>query len=695
MATYNRIGDVKTLGTEAIAFSGGGCIGKTRRTQPASPSAYRPTSSLKEIMHIEKVCVTPLEEERRIDVGPAKSKTDATFASWLTDVGRHFATTGLDSIAYVITGGLNKDSFDFVKAHAADNAITPDVFQATIESTFQEHNLFKDWGSVTMAQIKIFEEAMLAGNHHVDISNSDYASRFLRGSVGVTLRERIDRELSPDVSATRLLFYIIRKLQAVSSTSSRQLISELQGLRLSKFSGHHVSECAQAIHNLCTKINGLGETHVPSDLPMLVVQCFDSTDVKTFDLEVTKLETDLDEDLTKHSVDDILTKLTDKFDKLVNTNRWPSLQANPKSSSVSGFAVQLANMTKELHEVRSSLGNSKSFDSGCRYCKATDHEIAECPILAQKNRGKGSRNWTKIRPADGEPETKTVTEGGVTSTAKFCSVCRRWRIDEKAHTTSEHVRRNPVTSAPAPTAAAPAPAPTATSSIVGHTLAPEGASGSARPSVSFDLYGFAFLPLELDSDNDTDSEDMPQLMIRPPNDSSDSDSDDDNESIPDLVLRDSHEASTEFLQLFFESHSSEELTDVSDDPVSSEGASIAPEGASIAPEGDVDKDTNEEAVASTTDGPIYGPLEELDSDNGANYMKITDIFYMLRALFLIVPETMILIGILVFVVLDTLWPKHHDPDPNRWWETTDSWNTLWDEVHAGFWDHPKGSAGRI
>jgi hypothetical protein len=375
MPTYRRIGDAKTLGTETIAFSGGGCLASTKCKQPASPSAFRPTASLKEIMHIEKVCITPLDEERCIDIGPAKSKTSATFASWLTDTRRHFTTTGLDSVAFVMTGAtLDEVTFDFVKAQAANSALTTAVFEAGIEATLAEHNLFEDWGSITEAQVKIFKKAMIAGNYHVDMSNSDYASRFLCGSVGPTLRERIYRDLPADVSATRLLFYITRKLQAVSSTSSRQLVSELQVLRLSTFAGYHVSECAQAIHDLCTKLTGLGKIHVPAHLSMLVVQCFNSTDIKTFDLEVTKLETDLDEDLTMHTVDNILTKLTDKFDLLFTTKRWTPLEA--KASTASGFAVQLANVTKELQEVRSSIGNSSKLvtigSEGCRYCKATD-----------------------------------------------------------------------------------------------------------------------------------------------------------------------------------------------------------------------------------------------------------------------------------------------------------------------------------
>ena len=452
-STLPRIGGIKQLGKDAIPFSGGGSLTSHRISEPLSALAYRPETDLRSIMRVEEACTRPLEEAKRIDEGAST----VTFTQWTNDVKRHFADNGLDSVAYVLKpkrkGGLLPDINDLIR----------------VERDCHEYYLFSEWGVLSKDDMDAWDVALSTSRCPMDVTNNTYARRYLRTSVGPVLRERIDRELPIDVSGARLLFFIIRKLQAVSAVSGRQLVEELQTIKLSAVAGCHVQDCAQKVHNVCTKLVGLGTSHIPADLPMLVAQCFDTTTVQAFDLEVTKIENDLDDDPTSHTWTSILDHLTAKFDTLVLTKRWPPLTAS-KTTSASGFAVQLEEVKKGLKDVKVALQQgskdkpSSSGSSGgttdrdlsnveCHYCHKKGHYKSSCPSLANKSSPTtpasttaGTTNkpkhWTRTPPADSEPQTKSVTVEGKTILFKWCQTCKRWRSGPKAHLTTEHKKKN-------------------------------------------------------------------------------------------------------------------------------------------------------------------------------------------------------------------------------------------------------------
>ena len=447
-----RIGGSKKLGSDQILFSGGGCLKAHRISEPASSMAFRPDTDLRSIMRVEEACTRPLDEAKRIDEGSSV----VTFTQWTNDVNRHFVDNGLDSIAYVLKPKVK-------------GASLPDINDLTaVEKDCNEYNLFTEWGVLSKEDMDAWEAALKTSTCPLDATNSSYARRFLRTSVGPVLRERIDRELAIDVSGARLLFFIIRKLQAVSAISGRQLVEDLQKIKLTAVAGCHVQDCAQKIHNVCTKLVGLGSSHVPSDLPMLVAQCFDTTGIQAFDLEVTKIENDLDEDPVAHTWTSILDTLTSKFDKLVLTKRWPPLSTEKgQATGVSAFAVQLAEVKKGLNDVKSVLKQGNNKDSKpaaapssdrdlsnieCHYCHKKGHYKSNCPTLAAKSnsnsstaeakpQGSKQKHWTRVPPSDTESPTKTVTTDGNSVVFKWCKHCRRWRSGPKAHLTEQHKKK--------------------------------------------------------------------------------------------------------------------------------------------------------------------------------------------------------------------------------------------------------------
>ena len=450
-----RIGGYVQLGAETLIFSGGGCLPANRNTVPSSHLAYRPRSDFRSLLKVAESCAMPLEEAKRIDI----DSKGVTFTRWMTYVSRHVVAHGFDSIACVLQPKTK-------------GASLPDINDlAACERECHEYNLFTHWGVLSNEDILAWDAALSTSQCFMDTDNSEYARKFLYDSVGPVLRERIDRELPPKVSGSRLLFYIIRKLQGVSSISGRQLVEELQQIKLTSFPGLHVQDCAHKVHNLCTRLVGLGASHVPSDLSMLVLQCFDHTGIQAFDLEKTKLECDLDDDPASHSWTDILDTLTSKFDKLYLTKRWPPLSSEKgQTTGVSAFAVQLAEVKKSLNDVKSVLGKQSASTKAslptsgtterdlsnieCNYCHKKGHYKSNCPTLAAKSSGTSTtstseakptgkaKHWSRVPPSDSDPHTKTVTTDDKSAVFKWCKHCRRWRSGPKSHLSEQHRKKN-------------------------------------------------------------------------------------------------------------------------------------------------------------------------------------------------------------------------------------------------------------
>lgn len=449
--TTPRIGGSKKLGSEEILFSGGGSLQVHRIHKPLSSMAYRLETDIQSIMRVEDACTRPIDDTKRIDEGSSV----VTFTQWTNEVKRHFIYNGLDSIAYVLKA-------------KKEGAALPDINNLQdVEKECYEYNLFTEWGVLTREDMDAWDMALETSMCPMDATNNTYARRFLRSSVGPVLRERIDRELPIDVSGARLLFFIIRKLQAVSAISGRQLVQELQKIKLTSIAGYHVQDCSQQIHNVCTKLVGLGPSHVPSDLAMLVALCFDTTDVQAFDFEVTNLQNDLDNNSASHSWTSILDHLNSKFDKLVLTKRWPPLSSeHGRPTGISGFAVQLEEVKKGLKDVKFALAKDtkdrnhakssteRDFSNvECNYCHKKGHYKSSCPVLAMKqnnekgnekpndDKGEKQKHWTRTPPTDSESPIKSVTVEGKTVTFKWCKNCRRWRSGPKAHLTEDHKRK--------------------------------------------------------------------------------------------------------------------------------------------------------------------------------------------------------------------------------------------------------------
>jgi hypothetical protein len=465
--TIPRIGGSISAGTATHLYSGGGLHDHNKITRPKSCHAVRPEmSDLRTKMRVEDACSRALEETQRIDDGDS---SPITFADWMNQIQRHMVLTGLDSIAYVLVAETTTPT-------ALQN-ITTDF--TTLKNQTDEYSLFTQWGSITLAHIVAWDTAIKLSPCPVDNDNDTYAREFLRGSVGTSLRDQIDRDLDIDCSGARMLYFIINKLQTVSAMSARDLVDDLKGKRLSAVPGCNVKDHKALLTDLCKKIEGLGKAFVPIDLAHLVCMTIDTTEVQLFDLHMLGIQNDLDTNLTSHTWRDVLEGANTKFDALRLSKRWPPLLAGtPSKAAATGFAVQLENLTKQINRLnegnRSNGQGNRSIEQSsaitCNYCHKPGHKVRDngnivCPVLLAKQAENGTtpgtprssghppstsnsggdgktKHWSKQNPpSEGASETKTITLDGAQVKVKFCRRCKRWTKGEKAHLTSEHKTR--------------------------------------------------------------------------------------------------------------------------------------------------------------------------------------------------------------------------------------------------------------
>ena len=149
---------------------------------------------------------------------------------------------------------------------------------------------------------------------------------FLHRNIGPNLKKCADSELELTTTGTEYLYFILTKLQPTSVTAGQKLVSELVAIKLSQFKGCHVVECAARIQDICHRLD-CSPGNLEDDLSRLVLLCFDKTGIALFDLKVLGMENELDSNMSTYSWSELLIILTNKFDVLLLTDRWPLLQA--------------------------------------------------------------------------------------------------------------------------------------------------------------------------------------------------------------------------------------------------------------------------------------------------------------------------------------------------------------------------------
>ena len=456
-----RAGGIEDFDGKLQAWTGGGMLREYKLASPSS-NGTRPSDprAAKQTMF---ECMKPLPESKHIDSSINVRTGGTTFISWMNAVERKMVFDGTDTIAYVLK--LKKGITVF-----------PDLNDPALADKVNEYCLFTDWGKISSDDVKAYVAAQVRYGCPYDKSNNEWATAFLRGSIGPNLLTRADFDLPKRATGTEYLHFILSKVQASSGTARFQLMDQLRVMKLSQFQGHHVIECVQRITEIMTTLEGYG-IGLDSEIPFIVIRIFSCspTGVVQFDTEVNDIEKSLDKGIGDWPWDKIVHELQIVFDRLLMTDRWPLL-AVPSPAAASGFVVTVdPNKTKgDPSKLTGRKKNGGLSSVVCHECGKKGHIRPKCPNLAktrdgsteQKGRRKpadGAGHPSKIPPKAGEPHTKTIQLQGRDVTVKYCEKCALWRSGKKSHLTAEHTDSD------------------ATAPVVSHTLRTEGAPESGTP----------------------------------------------------------------------------------------------------------------------------------------------------------------------------------------------------------------------
>ena len=101
-----------------------------------------------------------------------------------------------------------------------------------VATTTELFLLQQEWGQVNQVDILAFNTAIKASVCPVDQINNKMACKFLRDSVSQELKRSLDQALPIETSAAYMLWTIIQKVQGTNSTAGRQILHEIEAMRL-------------------------------------------------------------------------------------------------------------------------------------------------------------------------------------------------------------------------------------------------------------------------------------------------------------------------------------------------------------------------------------------------------------------------------------------------------------------------------
>lgn len=390
-------------------------------TRPKSSNARRPTD-LKSLAKVQDACEEGLSESRQLGTSDDKDN-NITVTSWVSEIRGLLEKRGMDTVFSIILHGQNNS---------------------------YEINLLTEWGEVSMSDVQDWVEQLkttgviqadgtAAPICAFDSDNLDWSATMLKNSITVRLWEEIESDLEYGASGPEIFIAIMGRFQHQSASAVRALIKKLEKLKLVQEPGMNVDTFSTKVADLVQQIHSFGPKAIPDDLSSLVAQCFLDTDIDEFKLEASSIFNKVDRDPRSMQWRKIITDLKTKYRSLEGIGRWP--HKSKKDAVVEEIALltgTVKSLTQKLDDLKSSQGQKRT----CFNCGSDSHLRKDCPKPPQNGQqtpsgGSGTKHWTKVKPADGQPQRKTVEN----EEYLWCDKCGRWRKGDNKHLTADHRTR--------------------------------------------------------------------------------------------------------------------------------------------------------------------------------------------------------------------------------------------------------------
>jgi hypothetical protein len=441
-----------------IAWTGGGTESSSKRlTSPASPDAYRPTD-FRSMRGVYDKCTTGLAPESCFDTATTNT---VSLVMYLNDVKTLISQTGQDGV--------------FLVTH-----------QDGVERSLLEFS-----GMYTSSEVEVHVKKLLESSDDYDKKNLVSSGLLMLKTIGPTLRGEIQKFINDPATNTGpfIFMLIIERIITSSSQTWRNMINDLQKLRLSQEPGENVEAFSVKVNHLCRTLEGANQ--LPPDAAVLVSQCFMSSAVEVFKIKFMGIFGELDSQPRKYTWLEVVSQATRMYHTLKLTEGNWSVEVRVPPHSLPAAVV--------LKEGAST--------SNCHSCGKPGHFSRNCPNNV--NGGGGSKDpWKNTAPAAGQPETMIKFDKNY----YWCGTCKAWNL---SHVTDKHVTgasnrggRNRASNTPAQ-----APAPVQTPAPPAASLAPTLLASAPTDQAHFSLIphsGFMCSFEEL-AVNDAPSEDLAMM----------------------------------------------------------------------------------------------------------------------------------------------------------------------------------------
>ena len=401
------------------------------RTKAHTAHAGRP-SDFKSASKVQEVCTKGLAENRQLGTADDKENT-ITLTSWVNEIRANMEQSGMDTVFWVRA------------------------------SNTKECYLLRNYGELDSHTVAVWTDELKTGVDganvcQFDLENLLWSGMMIKNSISVRLWEELEANLNYEASGPEIFIAVMERFQHNSSSAVRTLVKQLTEMKLVKEPGMNVDTFSMKISEVVRRIEGQKASSIPTDLSVIVIQCYLDTDVDEFKMEASGMFNKLDKNPKAMDWREIATTLKTSYRSLVGLNRWPHKDGKSKQNDFAALQGSINALTEKIGNMGNSQGNGKSPSDGkCFNCGETGHLTKACTKpRTQSPPVNPADKWTRKGPESGEPHTKTV--GGIEYT--WCARCGRWRKDANRHLTAAHKTRAELTAGTGGTAnPAPAPAP--------------------------------------------------------------------------------------------------------------------------------------------------------------------------------------------------------------------------------------------
>jgi hypothetical protein len=366
-----------------IAWTGGGTQTSMKQlASPASPDAYRPTD-FRSMRSVYEKCVTGLAPESCYDTAATNT---VSLVMYLNDIKTLISQTGQDGVFLIQhQDGIERSLLDFS-------------------------------GMFTSQEAEVHAQELMTNGDEYDKKNLVSSGLLMMKTIGPTLKGEIQKSINSEASKTGPVIFmlIIERIVTSSSQTWRNMINELQKLRLSQEPGENVEAFASKVDHLCRTLEGANQ--LPPDAAVLVSQCFMASAVEVFKIKFMTIFGELDSQPKKYKWQEVVSQATRMYHtlKLTEGNWSVAVRAPPHS-------LPAAVVLKE---------GGASTSSNCHSCGKPGHFSRNCPNNG--NGGGGKDPWKNTAPAAGQPETMIKFDKNY----YWCGTCKAWNL---SHVTDKHV----------------------------------------------------------------------------------------------------------------------------------------------------------------------------------------------------------------------------------------------------------------